>query len=86
MEWKGGISDIFWFLVSVKFSEYKETELPVVRVTRYLGFRVQIPAWDEESFLRLWKNGEERGLEQSRICSALVGGHLWGQGDIEFFL
>lgn len=76
----------FLVLVSVKFSEYKETELLVVRVTRYLGFRVRIPAWGEESFLRLWKNGEERGLEQSRICSVLVGGYLWGQGDIEFFL
>lgn len=70
----------------MKFSEYiKKTELLVVRMTRYLGFRVRIPARDEGSFLRLWKNGEERGLEQgSLLC---FGGWTFvGLGAIEFFL
>lgn len=45
VEWKGDISIVF---SSVKFSEYKEIELLVVRVTRNLGFRLRVPAREEE--------------------------------------
>lgn len=67
----------FLFLVPVNFSEYKETELLlVVRMTRYLGFRVRIPTWDGESFPGLWKKGEEGvGTEQNLLCFGGAGGH-----------
>lgn len=70
----------------VKFSEYKEIELLVVRMTKYFRFRVRIlRGMKTVSSLQPWKDGEEWGLEQSGICSVLVSGHLWGQRSIEFF-
>lgn len=56
------------FLVPVKFSDYKEIELLMVKTTRYLGFRVKVSAWDEDSFLQPWSNGEERELKQNLLC------------------
>lgn len=53
------------FLVPGKFTEHKEIELVVVGRTRYLGFKVSVPACGGHSFPQLWRNGEERGLEQN---------------------
>ena len=78
MEWKRDIRDIYWFLVPVKITESEEIDRVVVGIARCLGWLGFLYAIEKVS--RSVGGMERRGV-WSRICSVLVSGHLWGQGE-----
>lgn len=78
VERKGDIRDIYWFLVPVKFTEYEEIDRVAVGMARCLGWLGFLYAMEKVS--RSFGGMERRG-GWSRICSVLVSGHLWGQGE-----